>query len=435
MHWFHPQYPDRQVRLAYCLNLHAAEDVAGTIDGMRRFTLPLRDRLANGNPFGVGVYLSHSAAQELAGPGGAEALDTFARFFADEGLDPFTFNAFPFSGFQTDGLKADVFKPTWMEQPRIDFTLAVLHVAQHLAQVTQSGAKPGHLSISTHTGMFGAWVNDDDDHKACARGMARVVEACVGLEAAGGPCVILSLEAEPRASAGDSQELAAFFALARPEVITHLMFATACSELEAIAQVHRHLGICLDTCHAAVEFEDPAAVLALAQKDGPLGKLQFSSALALKDPANAGAAREHLFGLDEPRYLHQVTGMPARSDAGKPVRLRAGDLPELEAALASAAAADWDACSEWRCHFHVPVDLEEIGDGLSTTRADADRTLTLALDAPRSWPTPELHVEIETYTWDVLPGSARGTGDLIDGLEREYRHVMALFETSGWRRP
>ena len=114
--------------------------------------------------------------------------------------------------------------------------------------------------------------------------------------------------------------------------------------------------------------------------------------------------------------------------------LRATDLPELAAAVAD-PSSPWHACDEWRCHFHVPVDLERVGDsGLGTTRADADRLLAYALAHPACWGTDELHLEIETYTWDVLPGPARGAGELVDGLEREYAHVTAQLEAAGWRR-
>jgi len=53
---------------------------------------------------------------------------------------------------------------------------------------------------------------------------------------------------------------------------------------------------------------------------------------------------------------------------------------------------------------------------------------------PELWGVDELHLEIETYTWDVLPGPARGTGELADGLEREYLHVIARLEAAGWKR-
>ena len=55
----------------------------------------------------------------------------------------------------------------------------------------------------------------------------------------------------------------------------------------------------------------------------------------------------------------------------------------------------------------------------------------LALEA---WRPSELHLEIDTYTWDILPGSARGQGSLVDGLEREYAHVIGELARAGWRR-
>jgi hypothetical protein len=177
----------------------------------------------------------------------------------------------------------------------------------------------------------------------------------------------------------------------------------------------------------AVEFEPAERAFASATEAGaPLGKIQFTSALALHRPERHAAAREHLFALDEPRYLHQVS---ARGPQGP---VRAGDIPEVRAACA-AGDERWLSADEWRCHFHVPVDLEEAGaEGLHTTRAYAGRILELALAQVDCWGTTELHVEIETYTWSVLPRAARGAGEFVDGLEREYRHVIDLLRAAGW---
>jgi hypothetical protein len=112
---------------------------------------------------------------------------------------------------------------------------------------------------------------------------------------------------------------------------------------------------------------------------------------------------------------------------------RAGDLPDARRAFDDHQPG-WRECSEWRCHFHVPVDLEELaGRGLATTRQYADDVLRTVLAAPQAWRHGELHLEIETYTWDVLPRDARGAGELVDGLEREYRHVIGVLEGHGWR--
>jgi hypothetical protein len=125
--------------------------------------------------------------------------------------------------------------------------------------------------------------------------------------------------------------------------------------------------------------------------------------------------------------------------------VRAGDLPDLARLLTDdapaplgAARADWLLCDEWRCHFHVPVDRERLAGGLATTRAAADAALAQLVADPAAWGGPELHVEIETYTWDVLPaadGGAKPSGPaLVDGLEAETRHVLTRLDAAGWRR-
>jgi sugar phosphate isomerase/epimerase len=434
MHWSHPEHPGRRVRLAYCLNLHPAETLEETVAGIRAVTLPLRDRLAPGARFGVGLYLPHKVAAPLAAPDGARALEGFAAFLADEDLDPFTFNAFPYGGFHAGGLKERVFRPTWAEPERLAFTLAVARVAAALARRAEDLAPPAHVSISTHSGAFGADATEEL-LRACAAGLARAAASLAALEQEGGPRVVLALEPEPRASANDLGQLARFLARVRGEGdaerwgIETLAAETALAPETLRRTLARHLGTCLDACHAAVEFEDPPAAFAADAPLGPLGKLQFSSALALRDPGRSAAARSRLLALDEPRYLHQVTGRLPGDPAGL---LRVADLGELAQAL-DGGASDWERCDEWRCHFHVPVDLAALGDtGLGTTRAVADRILRRALADPGGWGTRELHLEIETYTWDILPGAARGAGGLVDGLEREYRHVIEVLEQAGW---
>jgi len=405
MLWRHPAHPGRAVRLAYCLNLHAGETAGEVLEGMRAVTVPLRERLAPGREFGVGMYVPAAAAAELAA-GGPER-ERLAAFLREHGLDPFTWNAFPFGRFHEPGLKARVFRPTWSDPERLAYTVDVATLAAALAGEPGEGR---HLSISTHSGLHSSQAADVDP-ELMERALVTAALGLAGQESETGWRTVLSLEAEPRANANDTAELARL----RARLDRH-------APADVLA---RHLGTCLDACHAAVEFEAPEAALANATARGaPLGKLQFTSALSVVAPAESGAARERLLALDEPVFLHQVTGRGADG------LVRAGDLGELARAL-DREPAPWLACDEWRCHFHVPVDLAAVG-GLGTTRAAADELLGAALARPEHWGTEELHVEIETYTWDVLPGEARGAGELVDGLEREYAHVIARLRAAGW---
>jgi len=426
MLWRHPERPGRSVRLGYCMNLHAAQTLSGLLQGMRAITLPLRTRLEGSGPFGVGLYLPAALARRLAQPSRAREWGVLRAFLAEHGLDAFTLNAFPYGGFQSEGLKAGVFEPTWLDVKRVAFTLAAAKVAVRLGE----GERAGAISISTHTGMHASRVRGEEDLDGCARNLARCAAALAMLEEESGRRIVLSLEAEPRASCNDTAELATFRARLLERGTEVLARERGVAAGRAQGWIERHVGTCLDTCHAAVEFEPPQAALENATASGaPLGKLQFTSALALEAPESNAEARRRFLALDEPRFLHQVSGRTPRG------LVRAGDLPELARALERDPSGPWSDCDEWRCHFHVPVDLEHLGPrGLGTTRAYADQVLALALAQPERWGSDELHVEIETYTWDVLPREARGAGELVDGLEREYRHVIAQLESAGWKR-
>lgn len=389
MRFTHPDHPGRSVRLAYCMNVHPAQTREELDRGLREITLPLKERLSPDQPFGIGMYFAAPLARTVE-------VEALASELHSAGLDPFTFNAFPYDGFHTDGLKEDVYKPTWAEPERHAYTRDVLRIAEGLWEGRETDHS--HLSISTHPGSYGAWVSGPADLHGLSRGFLEVKQDLI--DASPLPA-ILSLEAEPRASSGNQRELAEFLMVLR---------------VRAGDAADRY-GVCLDTCHAAVEFEDPEEAVKLATFGGPLGKLQFSSALRLENPGGNAAGRKALLALDEPRYLHQVSASAA---------LGVADLSEL-----TEPTEEWLAADEWRCHFHVPVDLDE-ACGLQTTRAHGEATLAAALSDPTRWGVGDLHVEIETYTWDVLPGPARGAGDLVDGLEREYRAAIAVLERSGW---
>jgi len=410
MRFQHPDRPEATVRLGYCLNVHPAETLDGIVAGLTDVAGPVARRVGGGAPFGVGPWLAAGVAARLATE--AEPGARLREALVQERLLPFTFNAFPYGGFHAPGLKAGVYRPTWRERARATFTRDVGRVAAACAWVARALEEPpaAHVSVSSHCGGFHSDVVGAEQREEVATALAEAVRALVALEQESGVRVVLSLEPEPRSSANDTGALPALFASVREHVDPAL--------------ARRHLGACLDACHAAVEYEDPASALAAATADGhPLGKLQFSSALRV-DPRDDDA-RERLFALAEPVFLHQVTGSGPRG------LVRAEDLPDAQAAW-DAHDPDWHACEELRCHFHVPVDLDRVGAGLATTRTLADTLLDHALDDPSRWGSPELHVEVETYTWDVLPPEARGTGGLIDGITRELDHVVQHLTTRGW---
>ena len=71
---------------------------------------------------------------------------------------------------------------------------------------------------------------------------------------------------------------------------------------------------------------------------------------------------------------------------------------------------------EWRVHFHVPVFLDRAGVFGSTQDA-----IPATLDALRSELAAH-HLEVETYTWDVLPADLRLP--MVESIARELEWVQ-----------
>ncbi|MFN5804165.1 MAG: hypothetical protein ACK467_00885, partial [Opitutia bacterium] len=178
--------------------------------------------------------------------------------------------------------------------------------------------------------------------------------------------------------------------------------------------VDAHLGVLYDTCHFALQYEEAAqAVSRLAAGGAPVVKFHLSSALSFR-PTERSLAR--LAKLHEPTYLHQTLG---RKADGTVIRFK--DVP-----LALADSAALRGCEELRVHFHVPVNADRLDDGLGTTNGH----LLDALDVVCRDAGPVRELEIETYTWEVLPPEVRSP-DVADMIAAEYRWTLAQLARRG----
>ncbi len=425
----HAAHADRVVRLGYCLNLRACTDVGTLVALLRSVIEPVRSALGGAQPFGVGMYVPASLARTLAAPAGEHELDTLARELETLGLDPFTWNAFPFGDFGDEGLKQRVFEPHWAQSERLEYTLDVARIATELVRRLNgaSGLATRHVSISTHTGGWGSTLSEKL-REQCAFQLALCADHLATLEESTGVRVILALEPEPGANAPTQRALTELAEFVAQRAVPFLQDERNRSSANAQQIVDRHLGACLDACHSAVEGEaDEVARDLAAHRRATPAKLQYASALRVVAPGTNPNGVERLLALDEPRFLHQVRGHGAREP------LAVDDLPDLARELTSERRDLWLSAAEWSCHFHVPVDLEDVGGALGTTREDADAILASLVNDPTGWSVNELHVEIETYTWEVLPGWVRGDRAVVEGIEREYRHVLGQLALAGWR--
>ncbi|MES5824009.1 metabolite traffic protein EboE [Streptomyces sp. RG80] len=380
------RHPDgTTVHLAYCSNVHQAEDLDGVVDQLAAYAEPVRESL-DADLLGIGLWLARDVVTELtAAPDAVRRLRTE---LAARGLETVTLNAFPYGGFHREVVKKDVYLPDWADPARLRYTVDCARV---LAGLLPDDARRG--SVST---LPLAWRTPwpTEVRESARRALDRLTVELADLERETGRTIRVGFEPEPGCVVENTVQAARELGGVDPE----------------------RLGICLDTCHLAVQFEEPLAALRrLADAGLPVVKVQASSALQADDPADP-AARRALARFAEPRFLHQTRTAPDGTVTG------VDDLPE---ALAGGLAPD----SPWRVHFHAPLHADP-EPPLTTTASELTSALSALLGGPRALSD---HIEVETYTWSVLPEHLRPQDreGLVAGLAAELAWTRERFQELG----
>jgi hypothetical protein len=258
-------------------------------------------------------------------------------------------------------------------------------------------------SLSTLPLGFKGFPQPDDFLIACIDQLLMLASALDQLHDETGQVIRLAIEPEPCCILETAAETVEFF---------DQLFAVASSRRQ-LDIARRHLGLCYDVCHQAVEFEDIAAsIRAIDAADVRINKVQISCALHLDQPADRFRARQELAGFAEPRYLHQTFARGGDSAISHQLDLTEDFCLNPPEPFASSHS--------WRIHFHVPVNCEQIGS-LDTTRPELQTALS---EIHRLQYAP--HLEVETYTWGVLPGDR--PQPLVQGLIQELTATKQLLE-------
>jgi sugar phosphate isomerase/epimerase len=367
-----------------------------------------------GEPFGVGLRLSARAAEELSNP---DELDAFRGLLDDIGAYAFTINGFPYGAFHGARVKERVYRPDWGEDDRVRYSD---RLAEHLCALLPEGVSG---SVSTVPGAFGPRATTQAERDAIAAGLVRHAATLARLREKAGKSIILALEPEPACLLETVQETCRFFEdyVFSSRSVAELGRLTGFSHAQSEAALREHIGVCLDACHLAVEFEDAkSAVNAFSRAGIRIGKIQVTDALVARltgDPREDERVLGELERFSDDVYLHQVVERRGES------LTRYLDLPD---ALRAARSEALDPStprpldpSEWRIHFHVPIFHDKLGRFASTQPFLRD-----LFDVLQNAPVTE-HLEVETYTWDVLPAEHRG-GTVEEAIARELEFAIEL---------
>ena len=400
--------------LTYCSNIHPGETWSDHFERLKENIPVIKKKVSPLQPFGIGLRLANSASLELRKQ---ENLEDFQQWLDNNDCYVFTMNGFPYGGFHNTVVKDQVHAPDWLSHERVSYTI---RLAQILAALAPEGVDGG---ISTSPLSYKYWHKDDDRDdvlRDATLNILQVVDHLVKIKNSTGKLIHLDIEPEPDGLLGNGTEFLQWYVqYLLPIGIPYVQDRYKVNEDEAASLIREHIQLCYDVCHFAVGYEDHAHMIEQVRSLGlKVGKIQVSAALKAMMPSNGEqrkAVLDAFRNFNEPVYLHQV--IAHRSD-GTFI-----SYPDLNVAMADGRNPN---VTEWRAHYHVPLFVSSYGS-LQSTQADIQKVLAIHDRAMVTF-----HLEIETYTWEVLPDELRLP--VAESIIREIQWVVEIIKHEPWHR-
>lgn len=389
--------------LTYCTNIHPGVSWEDHFAQLKQHLPSIRSRVAPDENFGVGLRLAAMAAETLSSPG---QLEAFKDFLQENRLYVFTMNGFPYGNFHHDRVKEQVHQPDWLTPERLQYTKRLFALLQELVPEGMDGG----ISTSplSYMPLFQTAKELDQALEASLHHLIEVVAYLHKIRDQKGVPLHLDIEPEPDGILENTQQVVQFYnnwllnkGIPLLEKRLHI------NRADAEAAIRRHIQICYDVCHFALVYEEPVESFTAFKREGiGIGKIQLSSALKAQIRKDNAVGKEELKQFEEDVYLHQVI-----------TRDKQGHIKSYSDLPVAFKECPQDFEGEWRVHFHVPLFTEEYGH-LSSTQKDVSNTLALV-----NLENIKAHLEVETYTWDVLPEPLKL--DIQGSIVRELEWVKS----------
>jgi sugar phosphate isomerase/epimerase len=377
--------------LSYCTNVHPGLTVEEVCQGLVDYAGPIQKKLTS--PLAAGLWLAQPVIEELRAD--TTKIGKLKQTLKDQNLICYTLNAFPYGNFHSDRVKEQVYVPDWSQEDRLTYTHECAKILADLMDEIDEG------SISTVPLGFKQLASGADFRAKCIDQLLQLATHLEQLYQDTGKRIRLAIEPEPLCVLETTPETIEFFQELKSVAI----------ERDLAKLAREYLGVCYDVCHQAVEFEDVADSLKSLDAAGiRINKVHITCAIDLDQPAENEAGRKMLAGFVEQRYLHQTFALFADGN----IRT----ITDLTEDLCLNPPPHMADAIKWRIHFHVPVNADDLGP-LGTTREELKIAVKTVAELDQ---TP--HLEVETYTWSVMPGEEQPS--LVDGFTQELQATLEL---------
>lgn len=348
--------------ITYCMNVHRGEDLASVQEALVEVTIPLREVFSAEGTFPLGLRIGADAAKLLRD---SETLRRFSNFLVHNKLSVMGINGFPHDTFHDCVVKERVYEPDWTHPERAVYTRNLFYALSHLPTARLGDHFPSVTTVPL------AYDRGQEIPEIVVEELCSMALFLRKLEGFTGRRMCLALEPEPDCLLERTQQTIDFF----ERLWSHPLW---------VPSYRPYIGLCFDTCHFAVSYEDPLnALRSIVAANIPVARIQVSAALEF----NCYTTEETLRAFIDREYLHQVRRREANAELTCFPDLTEEVLPQLVG-------------QSGRIHYHVPLAWQGSTELESTRRA-----LTPAFwryVRAGGWP-----LEVESYAYFVYPETLR----------------------------
>lgn len=390
--------------LTYCSNIHTGESWELHFAELKANIPIIKQQTCPEKPMGIGLRLSNQASIDLTEHA---HLKAFKAWLTEQDCYVFTMNGFPYGGFHDVVVKDQVHAPDWTTDDRVEYTIRMFKI---LAKLLPEKIQEGGISTSPLSYRFW-WPEEENLQKAtklATQNILLVVDELIKIGKETGKIMHLDIEPEPSGLLENGMEFIEWYQnYLIPLAFEHFAEQGILAD-KALKYVQRHVQLCYDVCHFGVSFEEPQLIINQLNSFGiRVGKIQISSALKVDFRTDGESKIKELAKYDEPTYLHQVVA-----------KLNEGTFQKFADLKEAIDNFEPNKYMEWRIHFHVPLFLDNYGL-LGSTQSEIVKTLSL-----HKKDSFTNHLEIETYTWGVLPKESQLP--LNESIAREIDWVKEI---------
>jgi hypothetical protein len=382
--WIAKKMKISEFNLSYCLN---AFDFSGdwkmSLNRVDSIFSKVREKslISSKEMLGLGFWTSSNFLKLMQCD---ENIGYLQKFLKSRNYFISTVNAFPYGVFHNQPVKDKVYLPNWLNEKRVEFTIKAAVFLQKFLPENGIG------SISTLPGAYKLHIKSSDHKimKQIADNLEKVAESLAYIYEATGKKIRLGVEMEPDCIWETPEEFVGFYN----------------NYLSAFKYAPEYIGVCYDTCHQELIESTPGAGLRIfLNNDIPIVKIQLSAALEIQNIEFF----KNIKNFDEHVYLHQTRIFNNHGEISE----KFIDIPCLK------TMSEEDAIL--KCHFHLPIFWDEKGKFFASARKELLKTL----DFLKKNPNICQDIEIETYTYNVLPDCINNN-DITSAVVNEYKWVM-----------